>query len=250
MRRFAISARRRRRSSSSVLPDDMQPAMTWSQGSARNSIAPNLPARGGAATAATRRRLQRTWRGSAARRGAQSRNRGHDAAMDGTRTGTRATAAHPGAPGTRARSTPAGPPASTPPSGGSASIANLLDNLIRVPGTGQRVGIDPLIGLIPVIGDLTSAFMSAWIVLEAARFKVPGHRPRPDDDLRGRRLPHRPHPDPRRPVRPRVQGEHAQPRAVPPPRRRPGREHRRLVGARRRHRCSRSPGSSGSASRS
>ena len=43
-----------------------------------------------------------------------------------------------------------------------------------MPGTGQRVGIDPLIGMIPIIGDLTSAFMSAWIVLEAARFKVPG----------------------------------------------------------------------------
>ena len=54
------------------------------------------------------------------------------------------------------------------------AIANLLDNLIRVPGTSQRVGIDPLIGFIPVIGDLTGAIMAAWIVLEAARFKVPG----------------------------------------------------------------------------
>ena len=54
------------------------------------------------------------------------------------------------------------------------AVAHLLDNLIRVPGTSQRVGIDPLIGFIPVIGDLTSALMGAWIVLEAARFNIPG----------------------------------------------------------------------------
>lgn len=54
------------------------------------------------------------------------------------------------------------------------AVAHVLDNLIRVPGTGQRVGIDPLIGFIPIIGDLTSALMAAWIVLEAARFKLPG----------------------------------------------------------------------------
>jgi hypothetical protein len=54
------------------------------------------------------------------------------------------------------------------------AVAHVLDNLIRVPGTGQRVGLDPLIGFIPVIGDFTSALMAAWIVLEAARFKVPG----------------------------------------------------------------------------
>jgi hypothetical protein len=54
-----------------------------------------------------------------------------------------------------------------------AAVAHVLDNLIRVPGTGQRVGIDPLIGFIPVVGDLTGAIMAAWIVLEAARFNVP-----------------------------------------------------------------------------
>jgi hypothetical protein len=54
------------------------------------------------------------------------------------------------------------------------AVAHILDNLIRVPGTGQRVGLDPLIGFIPIIGDLTSALMAAWIVLEAARFKLPG----------------------------------------------------------------------------
>ena len=41
----AISARRRRRSSSSVLPDDMHPAITCSHGSARYSIAAIVPGR-------------------------------------------------------------------------------------------------------------------------------------------------------------------------------------------------------------
>lgn len=55
-----------------------------------------------------------------------------------------------------------------------AAVANLLDNAFAVPGTSQRVGLDPLIGLIPFLGDITSGLMSAWIVLEAARFKLPG----------------------------------------------------------------------------
>ena len=51
------------------------------------------------------------------------------------------------------------------------AVAHLLDNLIRVPGTSQRVGIDPLIGFIPVVGDLKSSLIASWIVLESARFK-------------------------------------------------------------------------------
>jgi len=49
----------------------------------------------------------------------------------------------------------------------------VLDNLVRIPGTGHRVGLDPLIGLVPVWGDLVGAVMSAWIIVEAARFKLP-----------------------------------------------------------------------------
>jgi hypothetical protein len=55
-----------------------------------------------------------------------------------------------------------------------AYVAHLLDDLVVVPGTNARVGLDPLIGLIPVVGDLVAAVMGAWIVLESARFKVPG----------------------------------------------------------------------------
>jgi Domain of unknown function (DUF4112) len=54
------------------------------------------------------------------------------------------------------------------------AVAHLLDDLVRVPGTGIRLGLDPVIGLVPVLGDLTSALVSAWIVIEAARFRLPG----------------------------------------------------------------------------
>ena len=51
--------------------------------------------------------------------------------------------------------------------------AHLLDDLIAIPGTGIRFGLDPLIGLVPFVGDAASGLMSAWIVLEAARFRMP-----------------------------------------------------------------------------
>lgn len=53
-------------------------------------------------------------------------------------------------------------------------IARLLDNSISIPGTGWKIGLDPIVGLIPGIGDLIGAVLSAYIVLEAARAEVPG----------------------------------------------------------------------------
>jgi len=52
-------------------------------------------------------------------------------------------------------------------------LAVLLDDLIAVPGTGRRIGLKPLIGLIPVFGDLLAAIPGAWLILEAARFRLP-----------------------------------------------------------------------------
>ena len=52
-------------------------------------------------------------------------------------------------------------------------IALLMDNLIRVPGTQFRVGLDPLIGLIPGLGDTGSAMVSALALIQAARQGVP-----------------------------------------------------------------------------
>ena len=48
-------------------------------------------------------------------------------------------------------------------------LAWFLDNSIQLPGVNFRVGIDPLVGLIPVIGDTIGAIMSSYILFEAAR---------------------------------------------------------------------------------
>jgi len=53
-------------------------------------------------------------------------------------------------------------------------LAQLLDNSITIPGTAWKIGLDPIVGLIPGIGDLIGAILSAYIILEAARAEVPG----------------------------------------------------------------------------
>ncbi len=52
-------------------------------------------------------------------------------------------------------------------------LSTVLDELIRLPGSGIKVGLDPILGLIPVVGDVVSAAAGSWIILEAARFGIP-----------------------------------------------------------------------------
>jgi uncharacterized protein DUF4112 len=52
-------------------------------------------------------------------------------------------------------------------------VATVLDDAVRVPGTNFRIGIDPLVGLIPGVGDLLGAAASLYIILEAARAGAP-----------------------------------------------------------------------------
>ncbi len=52
-------------------------------------------------------------------------------------------------------------------------LAKLLDNSISIPGTHWKFGLDAIIGLVPVIGDVMGAILSGYIVLEAARSEVP-----------------------------------------------------------------------------
>jgi hypothetical protein len=54
-----------------------------------------------------------------------------------------------------------------------AAVSRVLDDLIRIPGTDQRIGLDPAIGLIPWFGDLVSAAVGFWLIAEAARFRIP-----------------------------------------------------------------------------
>ncbi len=51
-------------------------------------------------------------------------------------------------------------------------LADLLDNAIRIPGTPWRIGLDPILGLVPGLGDALGAAASSWILIEAARFGV------------------------------------------------------------------------------
>ena len=43
----------------------------------------------------------------------------------------------------------------------------MLEGLFVIPGTNRRVGLDSLVGLVPVVGDIATAAMGAWIVWEA-----------------------------------------------------------------------------------
>lgn len=49
-------------------------------------------------------------------------------------------------------------------------IARLLDTAIGIPGTKFRIGLDPILGLIPGGGDLISAGISAYMIFLATRF--------------------------------------------------------------------------------
>ena len=52
-------------------------------------------------------------------------------------------------------------------------LAKLLDEAILIPGTNKRIGLDPVIGLIPGGGDTVTMLMSAYIVVEAAILGIP-----------------------------------------------------------------------------
>ncbi|HEX2449640.1 MAG TPA: DUF4112 domain-containing protein [Gemmatimonadales bacterium] len=52
-------------------------------------------------------------------------------------------------------------------------VTSLLDNAISIPGTSYRVGLDPILGLIPGVGDAIGTMLAGYIIVEAARFGVP-----------------------------------------------------------------------------
>lgn len=51
-------------------------------------------------------------------------------------------------------------------------LAWLLDSAIPLPG-GYHIGLDGLVGLVPGLGDVVAALLSSYIVVEAARLRVP-----------------------------------------------------------------------------
>ncbi len=52
------------------------------------------------------------------------------------------------------------------------AVAYIMDESIRVPGTELRVGLDPLVSAVPVVGDVISGGLSLYIVVESAYLGV------------------------------------------------------------------------------
>jgi hypothetical protein len=51
-------------------------------------------------------------------------------------------------------------------------LANLLDNAFQIPGTNYSIGIDPLLGLFPAIGDYLGLILSSYLIWESAKLGV------------------------------------------------------------------------------
>ena len=52
-------------------------------------------------------------------------------------------------------------------------LAHLMDGLLRVPGTGWRIGLDAIVGLIPGVGDFATTAVSLYILAAGVRYRVP-----------------------------------------------------------------------------
>jgi hypothetical protein len=53
------------------------------------------------------------------------------------------------------------------------ALARVMDELVRVPGTRIRFGLDALIGLIPGAGDVVTSGVSAYLLVVATRLGAP-----------------------------------------------------------------------------
>ncbi|MXP27788.1 DUF4112 domain-containing protein [Porphyrobacter algicida] len=53
------------------------------------------------------------------------------------------------------------------------AIEFLLERSIQIPGTKYAIGLDAVIGLLPVVGDLIAAAMGSFIIWEAKRLGLP-----------------------------------------------------------------------------
>lgn len=51
--------------------------------------------------------------------------------------------------------------------------AELLDNRFRIPGTGIRFGLDPILSVVPGLGDLASPVFAVALILQGVQQRVP-----------------------------------------------------------------------------
>src|SRR5699024_1111063 len=52
-------------------------------------------------------------------------------------------------------------------------LATFLDEAVHIPVLDYRIGLDPILGVLPISGDIAGAAFSLYIVAEAARIGVP-----------------------------------------------------------------------------
>ena len=52
-------------------------------------------------------------------------------------------------------------------------VSRLLDTVFVIPGTRIRFGIEPLIGLIPILGDQVTALISAALLYRSVQHRLP-----------------------------------------------------------------------------
>jgi len=52
-------------------------------------------------------------------------------------------------------------------------LADMLDRRFTIPGTSIRIGLDPILGLIPYVGDAIVSFAGAFILVVAAQSQLP-----------------------------------------------------------------------------
>jgi len=53
-------------------------------------------------------------------------------------------------------------------------VARLMDSQFRLPGTRFRFGLDPLLGLVPIVGDLSTTAVSVVLLLTMVRYGASG----------------------------------------------------------------------------
>ena len=53
------------------------------------------------------------------------------------------------------------------------ALARLMDGSFVIPGTNFRLGLDAIMGLVPVAGDVISGLISSYLIWEARRLGAP-----------------------------------------------------------------------------
>lgn len=52
-------------------------------------------------------------------------------------------------------------------------LSSWMDSRFRVPGLGWRFGLNPIIDLIPGIGDIATSLIAIYLLISAVRYRVP-----------------------------------------------------------------------------